>query len=79
MFLRLRGNVKEMERTLGLSYRRNELVLEEAFDAAGFGRGESDRTSQKGKDSKSDPGPVEPRRHFCGRAAEQIKQSKERR
>jgi hypothetical protein len=46
MFLRLRGNVKDMERELGLSYPTVRARLEEALTAAGFPkespRGESD-------------------------------------
>ena len=42
MFLRVRGNVKDMERALGLSYPTVRARLEEAFQAAGFDRG-SDR------------------------------------
>jgi hypothetical protein len=39
LFLRLRGNVKAMERQLGLSYPTIRARLEEAFDAAGLVRG----------------------------------------
>lgn len=38
LFLRVRGNVKEMERELGLSYPTVRARLEEALTAAGFGR-----------------------------------------
>lgn len=38
LFLRVRGNVKEMERELGLSYPTVRARLEEALQAAGFGR-----------------------------------------
>jgi hypothetical protein len=38
MFLRARGNVKEMERELGLSYPTVRARLDEAFNAAGFPR-----------------------------------------
>jgi hypothetical protein len=38
MFLRVRGNVKEMERELGLSYPTVRARLEEALTAAGLGR-----------------------------------------
>lgn len=38
LFLRVRGNVKEMERELGLSYPTMRARLEEALTAAGFGR-----------------------------------------
>jgi hypothetical protein len=38
MFLRARGNVKEMERELGLSYPTVRARLDEAFEAAGYGR-----------------------------------------
>src|SRR5947209_10073285 len=38
MFLRVRGNVKEMERELGLSYPTVRARLEEALEAAGFGK-----------------------------------------
>src|SRR5438105_14455673 len=38
LFLRVRGNVKEMERELGLSYPTVRARLEEAFEAAGFPR-----------------------------------------
>ena len=43
LFLRKRGNVKEMERELGLSYPTVRARLEEAFVAAGLTR-EEDRT-----------------------------------
>jgi hypothetical protein len=36
MFLRVRGNVKEIERALGLSYPTVRARLDEAFNAAGF-------------------------------------------
>ncbi len=36
MFLRVRGNVKDMERELGLSYPTVRARLEEALEAAGF-------------------------------------------
>src|SRR5437764_7924124 len=38
LFLRVRGNVKEMERDLGLSYPTVRARLEEALIAAGLGR-----------------------------------------
>src|SRR5437588_358523 len=38
LFLRVRGNVKEMERDLGLSYPTVRARLEEALVAAGLGR-----------------------------------------
>ena len=38
MFLRSRGNMKEMERDLGLSYPTVRARLEEALTAAGLGR-----------------------------------------
>jgi hypothetical protein len=38
MFLRARGNMKEMERELGLSYPTVRARLEEALTAAGLGR-----------------------------------------
>jgi hypothetical protein len=38
LFLRVRGNVKDMERDLGLSYPTVRARLEEAFTAAGLGR-----------------------------------------
>jgi hypothetical protein len=38
LFLRVRGNVKEMERELGLSYPTVRARLDEALTAAGFGR-----------------------------------------
>ena len=38
MFLRSRGNAKEMERELGLSYPTVRARLEEAFAAAGLGK-----------------------------------------
>lgn len=41
MFLRVRGNVKEMERELGLSYPTVKSRLEDALIAAGFARGPS--------------------------------------
>jgi hypothetical protein len=45
MFLRVRGNVKEMERELGLSYPTVRARLEEAFEAAGYGRSNERSTS----------------------------------
>jgi hypothetical protein len=42
LFLRTRGNMKEMERALGLSYPTVRARLEEALTAAGLGR-DSDR------------------------------------
>jgi len=42
LFLRTRGNLKEMERTLGLSYPTVRARLEEALTAVGLGR-ESER------------------------------------
>jgi hypothetical protein len=47
MFLRVRGNVKEMERELGLSYPTVRARLEEAFEAAGYGRS-NDRADSAG-------------------------------
>jgi hypothetical protein len=41
MFLRKHGNVKEMERELGLSYPTVRARLEEALEAAGFPKGDS--------------------------------------
>jgi hypothetical protein len=38
LFLRVRGNAKEMERELGLSYPTVRARLEEAFTAAGLAR-----------------------------------------
>ena len=38
LFLRVRGNVKEMERELGLSYPTVRARIEEALTAAGLGR-----------------------------------------
>lgn len=38
LFLRVRGNVKEMERVLGLSYPTVRARLEDALAAAGLGR-----------------------------------------
>jgi hypothetical protein len=40
LFLRLRGNMKQMERTLGLSYPTVRARLEEALTAAGLDREE---------------------------------------
>ena len=48
MFLRARGNVKEMERELGLSYPTVRARLEEAFEAAGYGRS-NERTTNPGE------------------------------
>jgi hypothetical protein len=42
MFLRARGNMKEMERELGLSYPTVRARLEEALQAAGFSRANRD-------------------------------------
>jgi hypothetical protein len=55
MFLRARGNVKEMERELGISYPTVRARLDEAFEAAGYGRSggrstESDQTGFLGPD-----------------------------
>jgi hypothetical protein len=47
MFLRVRGNVKEMERELGLSYPTVRARLDEAFEAAGYGRS-NDRSDTTG-------------------------------
>src|SRR5579875_4126634 len=48
LFLRSRGNMKEMERELGLSYPTVRARLEEALTAAGFGRGsEPDRSTRR--------------------------------
>jgi hypothetical protein len=58
MFLRVRGNVKEIERELGLSYPTVRARLEEAFEAAGYGRS-SDGSASDGPDKT--PG-TEPRR-----------------
>jgi hypothetical protein len=41
LFLKVRGNVKEMERMLGLSYPTIRSRIEEALDAAGFSKGHS--------------------------------------
>ncbi|GAC1325187.1 MAG: DUF2089 domain-containing protein [Chloroflexota bacterium] len=46
MFLRARGNVKDMERALGLSYPTVRARLEEALSAAGFSR-EHDRVADE--------------------------------
>lgn len=51
LFLQARGNVKEMERALGLSYPTVRARLEEAFVAAGFGR-EADRVSDEAQRSR---------------------------
>lgn len=48
MFLRVRGNVKEIERELGLSYPTVRARLDEAFEAAGYGRA-SERSSNPGE------------------------------
>ncbi len=48
MFLRVRGNVKEMERELGLSYPTVRARLDEAFEAAGYGRS-SERLTNPGE------------------------------
>jgi hypothetical protein len=48
MFLRVRGNVKEMERELGLSYPTVRARLDEAFEAAGYGRS-SERSNNPGE------------------------------
>jgi hypothetical protein len=47
MFLRVRGNMKEMERELGLSYPTVRARLEEALEAAGFPK-EGSRASGSG-------------------------------
>ena len=46
LFLRVRGNVKEMERELGLSYPTVRARLEEALTAAGLGR-EADQVDEE--------------------------------
>ncbi len=51
MFLRLRGNVKDMERELGLSYPTVRARLEEALEAAGYEK----------EPSRGDPGRWEER------------------
>jgi hypothetical protein len=45
MFLRVRGNMKEMERELGLSYPTVRARLEEALEAAGFPKSGSRATA----------------------------------
>lgn len=45
LFLRTRGNMKEMERDLGLSYPTVRARLEEALNAAGLERPEARRTT----------------------------------
>lgn len=47
LFLRVRGNVKEMERELGLSYPTVRARLDEAFTAAGFGRQEPEAAGRR--------------------------------
>jgi len=78
MFLRLRGNVKEMERSLGLSYPTIRSRLEEAFDAAGFGRGESSRETRKAR-RLAILGQLSRGELSAAEAAEQLKQTNERR
>jgi hypothetical protein len=46
MFLRSRGNMKDMERALGLSYPTVRARLEEALDFAGLGR-DTDRAAEE--------------------------------
>lgn len=48
LFLQVRGNVKEMERELGLSYPTVRARVEEALIAAGFGRDNSVRAEEAG-------------------------------
>lgn len=77
LFLRVRGNVKDMERTLGLSYPTIRSRLEEAFDAAGFGK------------QREGPSPAQRRIEILGRvsrgelsaaaAAEQFRRTSKRR
>jgi len=78
MFLRLRGNVKEMERSLGLSYPTIRSRLEEAFDAAGFGRSGSERQSAKERRTEI-IGQLSRGEVSAAEAAEQIRRLKERR
>src|SRR5579872_4644294 len=52
MFLRLRGNVKDMERELGLSYPTVRARLEEALVAAGFPK-ESQRRSGSSEETEA--------------------------
>lgn len=47
LFLKVRGNVKDMERQLGLSYPTVRARLEEAFDAAGLARSSDVIVSRK--------------------------------
>ena len=78
MFLRVRGNVKEMERKLGLSYPTIRSRLEEAFDAAGFGRPDRDGPSVKERRIQL-LGQVSRGEITAAQAAEQLKRLKERR
>lgn len=47
LFLRVRGNMKEMERELGLSYPTVRARLEEALGAAGLGREPASPTDEE--------------------------------
>lgn len=78
LFLKVRGNVKEMERKLGLSYPTIRARLEEAFDAAGFGRvtngtGVDRKTTQLSILRQLDQGEIS-----AASAAEQLRQLKDR-
>jgi hypothetical protein len=75
MFLRVRGNVKEMERKLGLSYPTVRARLEEAFDAAGMGRKPKSAHERRMEVlERLSRGEIN-----AAEAAEQLKQAKERR
>lgn len=80
LFLRVRGNVKEMERELGLSYPTVRARLDEALVAAGFGRGpmageEDDAAARR----KTILDRLEGREITAAEAAEQLRELKTRR
>lgn len=80
MFLRVRGNVKDMERELGLSYPTVRARLEEAFAAAGFGH--EARAAEEDLRSKRQEviGSLERGEISAGEAVEKLRQiSKDRR
>jgi len=69
MFLRVRGNVKDMERELGLSYPTVRARLEEAFTEAGFPK----ESSRHGAHSESWAGRFE--EDLAERITRQVEQS----
>ncbi len=59
LFLRLRGNMKELERALGLSYPTVRARLEEALTAAGLDR-TAPSSASGGDEAEASPAPAAP-------------------